>query len=166
MLLKATAFVALLNALPALGHLALWDPSKSCSPYGLTPGVFGWTDDPNQSDLVEPLDHLPFDQWWFHGKIDNPPKDGVFMELPAGGKYSGQIACNSAYRLNCADSLEALTKYGQNDYQQTGIYACEGDGPEGGIGAMHTTDAWQSQNPTNVKGTGLSIACTSESLLD
>jgi hypothetical protein len=66
-----------------------------CRFQALTTGVFGWTDDPNQSDLVEPLDHLPFDQWWFHGKINNPPKDGLFMELPAGGKYSGQIACNS-----------------------------------------------------------------------
>lgn len=54
------------------------------------------------------------------------------MELPAGGTFDGQIACN-----------KALTKFGAVPAQQTGLYACDGDDPsKGGIGAMHTADEW------------------------
>jgi hypothetical protein len=55
----------------------------------------------------------------------------------------------------------ALTKYGQNAHQQSGIYACDGEEPEGGIGAMHTSDPWKSPNPVGLKGSALSIACKS-----
>lgn len=76
------------------------------------------------------------------------------MNLPAGGTYHGQVACN-----------KALTTYGVVPSQQTGIYACEGDDPKiGGIGAMHTDDKWNT--PVNqlkdVKGCGLSIAYKSD----
>ena len=94
---------------------------------------------------------LPFEQWWFHGYKNKPPAANTFMTLPAGGVYKGQVACN-----------KALTTFGQNPSQQTGIYACDGDGPQGGIGAMHTADQWGSPNPTDVKGCGLAIAYTSD----
>ena len=73
------------------------------------------------------------------------------MQLPAGGTYHGQVACN-----------KALTTYGNDPSQQNGIYACDGPLPNGGIGAMHTTDAWQSPNPTDVMGCGLGIAYESD----
>lgn len=108
--------------------------------------------DPNQSEPVLPLMDLTFDQWWFHGYKNKPPAPGKFMTLPSGGTYKGQVACN-----------KALTSYGQNDYQQTGIYACDGDdNAKGGIGAMHTSDQWGSSDPKDVKGCGLSIAYTSD----
>lgn len=72
------------------------------------------------------------------------------MQLPAGGTYHGQVACN-----------KALTTYGQNDYQLT-EYACNDDKPESGTGAMHTTDKMGSPNPTDVKGCGLAIAYESD----
>ncbi|OWZ60315.1 hypothetical protein C356_00172 [Cryptococcus neoformans c45] len=122
--------------LPVSGHIALWDPA-----------MYGWNDDPNQSDPVTPLMDLTFDQWWFHGYIDKPPANNSIMELPAGGTYHGQVACN-----------KALTSYGQNPAQQTGIFACDGAGPSGGIGAMHTSDAWKSPDPQDVKGCAIGIA--------
>ncbi|WWC89343.1 uncharacterized protein L201_004264 [Kwoniella dendrophila CBS 6074] len=122
-------------------HIALWDE-----------GMYGWDpEDPNQSEPVLPLMHLPFNQWWFHGYINKPPQEGKFMELPSGGTYKGQVACN-----------KALTTYGQNDYQQTGIYACDGQGDTGGIGAMHTSDQWGSPDPKDVKGCGIAIAYESD----
>lgn len=90
---------------------------------------------------------LTFDQWWFHGYIDKSPANNSIMELPAGGTYHGQVACN-----------KALTLYGQNPAQQTGIFACDGAGPSGGIGAMHTSDAWKSPDPQDVKGCAIGIA--------
>lgn len=107
--------------------------------------------DPNQSEPVLPLMDLAFDEWWFHGYINKPPAAGKFMTLPSGGTYHGQVACN-----------KALTKYGQNAHQQTGIYACDGDGSAGGIGAMHTADQWGSPDPKDVKGCGLAIAYESD----
>ncbi|WVQ82351.1 hypothetical protein IAT38_004479 [Cryptococcus sp. DSM 104549] len=127
--------------LPVTAHIALWDPA-----------MYGWdASDPNQSEPVLPLMNLAFKDWWFHGYINKPPADNTFMSLPAGGTYHGQVACN-----------KALTTYGQNADQQTGIYACDGDGASGGIGAMHTSDAWGSSNPQDVKGCGIAIAYESD----
>jgi hypothetical protein len=41
---------------------------------------------------VNPLINLPFDQWWFHGHLNNPPAPGKFFELPAGGAATAEIA--------------------------------------------------------------------------
>ncbi|ODO08084.1 hypothetical protein I350_03667 [Cryptococcus amylolentus CBS 6273] len=90
---------------------------------------------------------LSFDDWWFHGKINSPPADGVFMDLPAGGTFHGEVACN-----------KALTSFGEVPSKQTGEWACEGDGSTGGIGAMHTADEWESSDPQDVKGCGIAIA--------
>lgn len=82
-----------------------------------------------------------------------------WSSLPVEHTTGRLLATVRARKLHLVDLVEALTKYGQNDYQQTGIWACEGDGPEGGIGAMHTSDKWESPDPKDIKGTGLSIAC-------
>ena len=95
--------------------------------------------------------NLDFDQWWFHGYINKPPAPGKFMTLPSGGTYHGQVACN-----------KALTKLGRVPHQQTGRYACDGEGSTGGIGAMHTADQWMSPDPKDVKGCGLAIAYESD----
>ncbi|KAI0806128.1 hypothetical protein BC629DRAFT_1437619 [Irpex lacteus] len=44
--------------------------------------------------LVAPLYGLPFSKWWFHGALDDPPPDGDFTYLPAGGTATLQIACD------------------------------------------------------------------------
>ncbi|ORY34011.1 hypothetical protein BCR39DRAFT_232913 [Naematelia encephala] len=139
-MIAVRAFVVTTLIAVASAHIALWDE-----------GMYGWTDDPNQNNLVTPLANLTFSEWWFHGQIDSPPPDGKVMNLPSGGTYHGQVACN-----------KALTTYGQNPAQQTGLYACDGTGPQGGIGAMHTSDAWESPDPKDVKGCGIAIAYESD----
>ena len=67
------------------------------------------------------------------------------MNLPSGGTYHGQVACN-----------KALTTYGSLPSQETGQYACDTIGP------LHTADAWESANPTDVKGCGIAIAYESD----
>jgi hypothetical protein len=66
-------------------HIALWDEA-----------MFGWEDDPNQSNVVTPLANMAFNDWWLHGPDarNKPPKDGKFMELPSGGVYHGYTSCN------------------------------------------------------------------------
>jgi hypothetical protein len=98
---------------------------------------------------VLPLERLPFNQWWFHNYIDKPPAPGKIMNLPAGGTYHGQVACNKAW-----------TTY--NPGGSTAEYACDDDKPGSGTGAMHTTDRMGDPNPKDVKGCGLSIAYESD----
>jgi hypothetical protein len=71
------------------------------------------------------------------------------MNLPAGGTYHGQVACNKAW-----------TTY--NPQGTTAEYACDDNKPDSGTGAMHTTDKMGDPNPKDVKGCGLSIAYESD----
>ena len=103
----------------------------------------------NQYEPVLPLQDLPFNQWWFHNYIDKPPAPGKIMNLPAGGTYHGQVACNKAW-----------TTY--NPEGTTAEYACDDNKPDSGTGAMHTTDKMGDPNPKDVKGCGLSIAYESD----
>lgn len=41
-----------------------------------------------------PLKGLPFNEWWFHGHLDQPPHPEDVMQLPAGGKVTTEIACD------------------------------------------------------------------------
>uniref|UniRef100_A0A8H7Y3R3 Uncharacterized protein n=3 Tax=Psilocybe cubensis TaxID=181762 RepID=A0A8H7Y3R3_PSICU len=55
--------------------------------------------DLNSYAIVSPLYQLNFKDWWFH-HINNcdlyPPADGDFLELPAGGSFTVEIASNRA----------------------------------------------------------------------
>ncbi|RPA98525.1 hypothetical protein L873DRAFT_1032902 [Choiromyces venosus 120613-1] len=74
----------LLGMLPmAFAHMGLWDPS-----------AFGFNGD--GYTLVEPLSGKPFNQWWFHGNLNQKPT-GPPMSLPAGGTVTVEIACNKDF---------------------------------------------------------------------
>ncbi|CAE6456659.1 unnamed protein product [Rhizoctonia solani] len=86
---------SLFTVLPLVGlaraHASIWHPSMwgfnvtdSNSPQ------YGGRDNRPQA----PLRHLPFDQWWFHGHLDQPPHPNDIMELPAGGKVTTELACD------------------------------------------------------------------------
>lgn len=57
MLVKSLCSLAL--ALPAAAHMSLWHPS-----------MYGFSDSYNP---VTPLVRMNFNQWWFHGAINDPP---------------------------------------------------------------------------------------------
>lgn len=41
--------------------------------------------------------HTVVDQWWFHGYINDPPHDGDFLNIPAGGRATVEVATNKAF---------------------------------------------------------------------
>ncbi|RDB19405.1 hypothetical protein Hypma_013600 [Hypsizygus marmoreus] len=87
-ILFATLWVALVNA-----HLAAWNKGMYC-----LNGNTG-AEDLNSYSIVTPLYQLTKSQWWFHHEngCDNfPPKAGDFLELPAGGNFTIEIASNRA----------------------------------------------------------------------
>lgn len=86
---------SLLAVLPLVGlahaHASIWHPSM----YGFNVTAtnspqYGSRDNRPQA----PLKGLPFDQWWFHGHLDQPPHPNDVMELPAGGKVTTELACD------------------------------------------------------------------------
>ncbi|KDQ08700.1 hypothetical protein BOTBODRAFT_165628 [Botryobasidium botryosum FD-172 SS1] len=57
-------------------------------------------DDQNNNAPVNPLFNLPRNDWWFHhvNGCDNfPPAAGDFLDLPAGGSFTVEMATNRAF---------------------------------------------------------------------
>ncbi|CAE7224843.1 unnamed protein product [Rhizoctonia solani] len=86
---------SLLVVLPLVGlvraHGSIWHPSM----YGFNVTAtnspqYGSRDNRPQA----PLRQLPFDQWWMHGHLDQPPHPNDIMELPAGGKVTTELSCD------------------------------------------------------------------------
>ncbi|KIY64670.1 hypothetical protein CYLTODRAFT_413158 [Cylindrobasidium torrendii FP15055 ss-10] len=56
--------------------------------------------DINAEECVNPIYQMNYDQYWMHantGCLNSPPKDGVFLELPAGGEFTVEMASNQAF---------------------------------------------------------------------
>ncbi|KAH7341923.1 hypothetical protein B0J17DRAFT_693959 [Rhizoctonia solani] len=86
---------SLLTVLPLVGlaraHASIWHPSMwGFNVTATNSPQYGSRDNRPQA----PLQHLPFDQWWFHGHLDQPPHPDDIMELPAGGKVTTELACD------------------------------------------------------------------------
>lgn len=62
-----TALIALLAAAPAAAHIAWWAPGM----YGAEPG------NRDADAASRPLGHKTFDEWWFHGFLDQPPRKSL-----------------------------------------------------------------------------------------
>ncbi|KAF5377935.1 hypothetical protein D9615_006711 [Tricholomella constricta] len=76
------------------GHVAAWHKGMYC-----LNGTSG-TDDPSTNAAVNPLFQLPFSDWWMHhvNKCDEfPPAPGDFLELPANGAFTVELAVNRAF---------------------------------------------------------------------
>ncbi|KAF7291758.1 hypothetical protein HMN09_01235400 [Mycena chlorophos] len=79
----------------AAAHMAAWHHGMYCL-NGTRPGV----DDQDTSAIVHPLFNLAKDDWWFHhvdGCDEFPPDEGDFLELPANGNFTVEIAVNRAF---------------------------------------------------------------------
>jgi len=82
------------SALRVQAHIAAWHAGMYCQN-----GVLG-TDDPSNNDVVNPLFNLTFSDWWFHhnnGCDQFPPPEGEFLELPANGQFTVELATNRAF---------------------------------------------------------------------
>jgi len=59
------------------------------------PSVYGFHGDP--AKMIAPLSGKTFNQWWFKGELDNKPRDGARVKLPAGGKVTVELACGKQH---------------------------------------------------------------------
>jgi len=83
------AVLALSNV--AHGHVAAWGRGMYCFG-GPNPGQ----DNPNTNTAVDPLYRLTRSQWWFQADrgCNRVPDDPYFLELPAGGHFTVELAHN------------------------------------------------------------------------
>ncbi|KZW00469.1 hypothetical protein EXIGLDRAFT_795961 [Exidia glandulosa HHB12029] len=100
MLSMRSLATAVLLATTAYAHIAPWGAGMYCK-NGLSN-----TDQPNNNEVVNPLYNLTQDGWWegdahastyrfMHGQCRNfPPPAGEFLNLPAGGSFTVEMAGN------------------------------------------------------------------------
>jgi hypothetical protein len=139
-----TLYVALASA-----HLCVWHKSMYC-----LDGTSGKPDE-NASQATTPLYNLNKDQWWFHhvdGCDNFPPKDGEFLELPAGKDFTVEIAANRA-----VTSLSYNGKY-VTDWVDGKNYPDNFSKSTGCI----TTPNIHTQNETMAAGTAFAISYQSD----
>jgi len=129
-------FTVLLFCAVAQAHIALWHPSA-------------WDPEPlnkQSNNNSNPIQDLPFSQWWFHNNLNFPPAAGNFFDLPANG--NADIECSSN---------RAFTSYG------FGLPANPRDAPD----PWSSQASWISDNNlhapgrTNVSGCALAITYNS-----
>ena len=103
----------------------MWTPAMlGFNISGPTPGV------PFNGRPQDPLMNLPFDQWWFHGHLDYPPKSEDVFQFEVGQKTMTQLSCDK-------DATTYYTSGPGGDQQST----TEPDSPCPGapISEYHTT---------------------------
>lgn len=129
-------------------HLAAWHKGMYC----LNGCTAGEVDTNNTDDVVQPLYQLTKDQWWFHhyNNVDQfPPADGDFIDLPAGGSFTVEIASNrGATSLSFGGKYATAWPDGGNYPDNYNVYTCI-TSPN-----MHT------QNQSRAAGTAFAIAYT------
>ncbi|EJT50593.1 hypothetical protein A1Q1_08295 [Trichosporon asahii var. asahii CBS 2479] len=140
-LLSLVAAIGL--ATPALGHMALWHPAVFEGKNG--PHGDNW----DAQDLANPLFQRKKDGpggWWFHGKVDEPPVDGEFVELVAGGHLNAELSCNRHFTT----WGNTLGNYGDEKR------AC------GAHGMRHCEDGDNASELKDVKGCAIAIGYESD----
>ncbi|KAG8727884.1 hypothetical protein FRC12_022160, partial [Ceratobasidium sp. 428] len=85
----------ILAALPLVGyvraHGCFWHESMfGFNVTDTNSPQYGGRDNRPQS----PLKGLPFEQWWMHGHLDQPPHPNSVFEFPAGGTATAELACD------------------------------------------------------------------------
>ena len=87
-------FYALAFATAVSAHTAAWAPGMYCRG-----GNDPKTDNPNTNSAVSPLNDLEKADWWFQhdrGCDAVPPAAGEFLEIPANGEFTVELAHNRA----------------------------------------------------------------------
>jgi len=123
---------------------------------GINPGG---PDDPNTNLVVNPLYNLPKSQWWFQadrGCDKVPPAPSVFLDLPAGGTFTVELAHNRAFTTLSYDGR--LTSQWPDGKEHPEDWKGPGNPPDciQEAGAMHTN------NQSMAAGTVFAISYNSQ----
>lgn len=143
-----------------VSHIAAFGPGMYCrnGPNPSSPNL-------NSNTPVNPLYQLSRADWWFQhdrGCDKVPPPAGEFLELPAGGEFTVELANNQAFTtLSYGGSEVSDWPDGANHPEDWNGNSRDPNGDEGCIpadegGYMHV------QNETMAQGTAFAIAYESD----
>jgi hypothetical protein len=151
-MLHPVAFLAL--SAVAQAHTVAWVKGMYC-----LGGPDPSTDNANTNTAVAPLYNLPREEWWFqHGRGCDaaPPADGDILQLPAGGKFTVELAHNRAQTSLSYDGK--YTSEWPDGKEHPEDWAGPGSPPDciQDDGAMHTN------NQSMAAGTAFAISYQSD----
>ncbi|KAF8901889.1 hypothetical protein CPB84DRAFT_1708032 [Gymnopilus junonius] len=151
--LVALAILFQLRATEVSAHVAAWNKGMYCL-NGTKPNV----NDQNTGTAVKPLYGLRKEDWWFH-HVDFcdqfPPAPGDFLELPANGEFTVELANNRAFTTLSYNGKNAGLWTDGKDHPHLGE-TIKGESPCITSPNIHT------QNETMAAGTVFAISYVSE----
>ncbi len=120
--------------------------------------------DPNQNndnanDAVSPLFNLSKAQWWFQadrGCDRKPPPAGEFLELPAGGSFTVELAHNQAFTTLSWNSRFV------SQWPDGGQHPEDWKGPGNPPGCIQESGAMHTNNQSMAAGTAFAISYNSD----
>ncbi|KDR69809.1 hypothetical protein GALMADRAFT_145206 [Galerina marginata CBS 339.88] len=136
-------------------HIAAWHKGMYC-----LNGTTG-TDNQNTNDAVQPLYQFNKSDWWFHhyNLCDQfPPAPGDFLDLPANGQFTVELATNRAF-TTLSNNGTKVALYGDGlDHPNLG------DGVEGTTGnnTCITSPNIHTRNESMASGTVFAISYVSD----
>ncbi|GKT43294.1 uncharacterized protein ColSpa_03475 [Colletotrichum spaethianum] len=150
--------LALTLAAVAEGHIAAWADGMYCRG-----GNNSAVDEPNTNLVVNPLFQLPKAKWWMQadrGCNKVPPPAGQFLELPARGQFTVELAGNRGC-TTLSKGGKGATQWPDcsehpEDWHSPAPGKCLVDNPDRKGGEMHT------QNYTTTAGTAFAISYQSD----
>ncbi|GLB38693.1 hypothetical protein LshimejAT787_0505580 [Lyophyllum shimeji] len=135
------------------GHIAAWHKGMYC-----LNGTSG-RDDPSTNEAVNPLYQLPRSEWWMH-HVNNcdqfPPAPGDFLELPANGQFTVELAMNRAFTTLSFNGANAANFADGEDHPGLG------DTPPGQVPSCVVEPNIHAQNESMAAGTAFAISYTSD----
>ncbi|KAL5402036.1 hypothetical protein PMIN06_002437 [Paraphaeosphaeria minitans] len=152
-MLRATLFTATLTSL-ASAHTAAWAKGMYCKG-GADPN----TENLNTNTAVNPLYNLTKEKWWFQhdrGCDLVPPPTGEFLELPANGNFTVELAHNRAQTTLSYDGKFA------SDWLDGKEHPDDWNSWEGPGSACLDDGALHAYNETNAAGTAWAISYESD----
>ncbi|KAI9758870.1 MAG: hypothetical protein M4579_002754 [Chaenotheca gracillima] len=153
-MLFSAAAVSLALATMVQGHTAVWKEGMYCQG-----GNDSSVDDQNTNLVVDPLYQLTKEEWWFQadrGCDKVPPKAGVFLEIPAGGKLETELAHNRAFTSLSYDGTKVT------DWPDGGQHPEDWAGPGNPPDCIQDDGALHTQNQSMAAGTAFAISYQSE----
>ncbi|KDQ12702.1 hypothetical protein BOTBODRAFT_134223 [Botryobasidium botryosum FD-172 SS1] len=146
MLFRAASLLFLVRL--AQAHVFAWHESMWCK-NGPSESV-----NQNANSMVKPLYQLSMADWWFHhldGCDQFPPAAGDFLNLPAGGSFTVEMATNRAFTTLSYNGTEAT------EWPDGGNYASLGDGVN-----CITQPLLHAKNESDAAGSAFAISYVSE----
>ena len=157
MLYTSAALLALSATVKA--HCAAWKAGMYCLGGNITDPKDPNKDNPNTNIAVLPLTNLTKEEWWWQhdrGCDLVPPEPGVFLEVPAGGNITVEIAHNRGQTTLSFDGKDV------SDWPDGKQHPEDWSGPGNPPDCIQDDGAMHTNNQSMAGGTAFGISYNSD----